>query len=73
MGKESPIYKNLEGSGSRALQENDRALEEARAALRDVNTRVDRGEDVPMDERRAALERIKRLEEDRGRIELAGV
>ncbi len=55
------------------MRANEEALAKANQELEAIKARVNLGEDVSMKERRAALEKIKRLKEDQGLIEIAGM
>ena len=63
-------YENLEGSGSRAMSENEKALAAAQQELQELARRAEQGEDVNAKLRRVT-EKIQLLKKDRQMIDRA--
>ena len=61
-----------EGSGKRALQENEMAMHKAAAQLQELQTRLESGDNSVEAQIQALTELIEKLRQDRGRINDAG-
>lgn len=61
-----------EGSGKRALQENEMAMHKAATQLQELQTRLESGDNSVEAQIQALTELIEKLRQDRGRINDAG-